>query len=167
MGAGHRTGGGALRRERLWSFAKRVYARVEVAAILLELQDRHGQCVCFLLWTVWLAQTSRVAEEGALLQAAELSQAWEESVTGPLRGVRRHLKAHRDLGEPAPPERLRNRVAALELDAERLLLAQLEKVATHPSATPSDPVAALKDAVGAWGAAAPQRLLERLVAAAA
>ena len=66
---------------------------------------------------------------------------------GPLRRLRRALKA---LGEDADREAVRNQVKAVELDAERRLLAALERISALPGA-PRPPPELLSAAAAAYG----------------
>jgi uncharacterized protein (TIGR02444 family) len=151
----------------LWPYALEVYARPGVEAALLELQDDHGQCVAYLLWSLWLARQGRPADPATLASGADLARAWQEAAVAPLRHLRRDLK-HPSRSAPAGAwDGLRRKVKALELDAERMLLQMLEAAAPPPAGAPLDPCERLRAAVTAWGGAAPAHLLDRLVRAAA
>jgi len=135
---------------KLWDFAVTIHAEPGVDAALLDLQDNHGQCVSYLLWAVWTARTGRPVGQAALASAAGLAQAWEAEVAGPLRAARRNLK------RPWPPmadgrrERLRSKVKAVEMAAERTLLDSLEAL-TPRRRGPSGTVAErLAEAMAAW-----------------
>jgi len=144
--------------EALWPYALEVYGRPGVEPLLLELQDAHGQCVPYLLWSLWLAARGRTADAAALEAAAALARAWQAAAIAPLRELRRDLKAG---PAPAARERLRTGVKSLELEAERMLLQMLE------DASPAEPGAgslrgSLAAAAAAWGGDPPDALLERL-----
>ncbi|HZH27975.1 MAG TPA: TIGR02444 family protein [Azospirillaceae bacterium] len=110
----------------IWTFALAVYARPGVEAACLHLQDRRGLDVCVVLFALWAGSVC-----GARLTPAEMgrlaadARRWQDEVVGPLRTVRRRLKA----GPPPAPspatERLRTGLKALEVDAERLVLDRL------------------------------------------
>ena len=51
-----------------WPWALQAYARDGAAEACLQMQDRHGQSVPYLLWAAWAAQTGR-ALTGAQLRA--------------------------------------------------------------------------------------------------
>ena len=156
-----------MTREALWPFALEVYGRPGVEAVLLELQDAHGQCVPFLLWSLWMAASGRVASPAKIASCAELSRAWQDAAVAPLRTLRRHLK------RPAGPKsaeartRIRAGVKALELDAERMLLQMLEEASPPPGEASADAPESLRLAVRGWGAEAPATLLEQLARLAA
>ncbi len=122
-----------------WDFSLAVYAREGVAPACLALQARHAADVNLLLFCCWCAASGRGAlKDDGLARARALVARWHEEVVGGLRLVRTRLK--RDPG-PASPEQaapLRNRVQALELEAEhieQLLLAGLAPT-TRSDGTP-------------------------------
>lgn len=108
--------------EALWRFSLMVYTRPGVADALICLQDRNGHNVDLVLFALWLGLC-----EGARLNPAELKRAKaaiegiDRGVVAPLRQLRRALKADLDPGITA----LRRRVLALEIAAERYVLARL------------------------------------------
>ncbi len=145
----------------LWPFALATYQRPGVEAALLELQDDHGQCVPYLIWALWLAASGRAADRTALAAGAAIARPWQEAAIQPLRALRRRLREPIALADPENQAQLREAVKALELDAERRLLAALE--AASPTVGPGAPVA-LAEAIQAWGGAAPPQSIERLAA---
>jgi len=126
-----------------WDWALAVYARPGVAETCLDLQDTYGQNVPLLLWAVWRG--------GDVTAAVTLARSWEHDVIAPLRGVRRRLKARGDA------ETLRQKVKAVELEAERSLMTALETVAG-----PEVDGRALAAVAAAWGEAPPVEVLSRL-----
>jgi len=143
-----------LNREALWPFALELYSRPGVEAGLLALQDEHGQCVPFLIWSLWLDASGRAADEATLTTGAMLAQSWQETAVEPLRDLRRRLKAPISPATPAAKERLRGGVKALELEAERMLLEMLEQASPAASGVVLGPHASLEAAVRAWGGGA-------------
>ncbi|MGH6956348.1 MAG: TIGR02444 family protein, partial [Caulobacteraceae bacterium] len=114
-----------MSRDSLWDHAAATYARPGVEAALLELQDAHGQSAPLLLWALWLAAAGRSPSRETLAEAAALARRWEDEATGPLRALRRRLKdAARD-AMAVSRAALREKVEALELEAERALLERL------------------------------------------
>ncbi len=140
----------------LWEFAVEAYARPGVEAALIELQDRHGQSVPFLLWAAGMRPTTRQACE----DAAEAAHSWEQAVIGPLRMARRALKSPLPGGVLRQPE-LRDQAKRLELKAERALIDALSVIGA-----PGDgPVLrALALAAAAWGRPPPPDRLAALAA---
>ncbi len=128
-----------------WGWAVAVYAQPGVAEACLDLQDSHGQNVPLLLWAIWRG--------GDVPAAVALARSWEDEVVGPLRGVRRRLKGR------AGADALREKVKAVELDAEQTLISALETLA-GPVPDPH----ALTAVVQAWGGAVSSEALIRLAA---
>src|SRR6185312_15267284 len=90
MGHGRRT----CRRRRMsyWDWAVEVHGKDGVDAALTGLQDRHDQCVAYLLWAAWAAAEGRPLSSDVLAEAAALARRWEGAGTRPLRAARRGLK---------------------------------------------------------------------------
>ena len=128
-----------------WDWAVAVHAKPGVAEACLDLQDAYGQNVPLLLWAVWRG--------GDVAAAVALARVWDSEVVGPLRGVRRCLKGR------AGAEGLRERVKAVELEAERSLMLALEAVAG-----PVPDADALTAVAGAWGGSPASDALARLAA---
>ena len=151
--------------EALWPYALEVYGRPGVEALLLRLQDDHGQCVPFLLWSLWMAASGRPIEGAATAVCAELARAWQDAAVAPLRRMRRGLKA--SASQERLQARIRTGVQALELEAERMLLQMLEEASPAPAVASGDRLQGLRLAVRAWGGQAPTALLEQLATLAA
>lgn len=132
------------------------YARPGVEAQALELQDRFGQDVVFLMWAAWAAP-----EPATLSEGAALARAWREAVTAPIRAVRRTLKSGPESVGEAARLALRRSVQGVELDAERVLAEALEALAGEGE---GDSAAAVASAAGVFGGAAPADLLAGFVA---
>jgi uncharacterized protein (TIGR02444 family) len=137
--------------EALWPYALEVYARPGVEALMIELQDDHGQCVPFLLWGLWMAASGRAVEPGNAAACAELARAWQEAAVAPLRRLRRDLKPSSRAKTQRVGERIRTGVKALELEAERMLLQMLDEASPAPGGAASDRLSSLQLAVQAWG----------------
>jgi uncharacterized protein (TIGR02444 family) len=148
-----------------WDWAVAVYARAGVQEALLDLQDRFGQCVPLLLTAAWAAAAGRAFDEESLEAAADVARAYDGTLIGPLRAIRRTLKAPvPDLDDPARLA-LREQVKALELDAERRLIGALEALAPAPNGAGVRPVAdALVAAARAWTRVVPRAELLSLAA---
>jgi uncharacterized protein (TIGR02444 family) len=103
-----------------WDFSVATYGQEGVAPACLSLQDRYGLDVNLLLYCCWSGA------RGVRLSAAELAllidavRAWQTEVVRRLRAVRRFLKAGGSGAPPDQAEALRQRVAAVELDAEHM-----------------------------------------------
>ena len=147
-----------------WDWAVAVHGRPGVDLALTGLQDKHGQCVAYLLWAAWAAGEGYRLDGETLAAAAELAAHWETAATGLLRSARRELKA------PAPPigdgarEALREQVRKAEFAAERLLMETLESLAPAPAGPARAIGDALAAASAAWRSPAPREALDDLAA---
>ena len=145
----------------LWDWALQAYARQDVAAACLNLQDAHGQNVPYLLWAAWSAGEGRIADGKA---AAQLMRQWDSEVGAPLRGVRRALKAPFPGVADAAREPFREALKGVELQGERVLLESLEAL-SGPAGPPLDILEGLIAAAAASGDPPRRTALERLAAA--
>ena len=102
-----------------WADALDIYSMPGVPAACLLMQDRLGVDVTVLLHAMHVWSRQGVAlDEDALAQADALVRPWRSRVTGPLRALRRELKA--GFG-PMPAELVaatRGHIQAAELSAE-------------------------------------------------
>ena len=146
----------------LWDWALMAYSADGVADACLELQDAAGQNVPLLLWAGWCARTGRVPDEDALEAAGDTARAWQETAIAPLRAVRRALKPRAPDLDDADREAVRAQVKAVELEAERRLLAALEALAPVPSGPPQPPINTLVAAARVWSPMTPRAGLVRL-----
>jgi uncharacterized protein (TIGR02444 family) len=110
----------------LWSFTLDFYARPNVEQACITLQAS-GANVCMLLCGVWLDRQGVPFEKQRAQEIRQLAIPWDDQVVKPLRELRTCWKAKSvtdsELGT------LRERVKALELDAEHELLVRLERLA--------------------------------------
>ena len=152
----------------LWDWSVAAYAADGVADACLDLQDHHEQNTCLLLWAGWCAATGRRPDEETIEAACDIARAWDSTTITPLRAVRRTLKLPVPDIEDAPREAVRNRIKAVELEAERLLLLALEALAPAPSGAPGPTIGALVETARIWARIIPRpaliRLAERLPA---
>ena len=110
----------------VWSYALQLYARPGVEAACLALQEG-GADVCLLLASTWLGSTG-VAFSPARISALEsAARNWRDQVIVPLRSLRQQWREAAQ--QDAALAGLRERLKQLELDAEKVLLEQLESVA--------------------------------------
>jgi uncharacterized protein (TIGR02444 family) len=123
-----------------WSFVIDLYAKPGVAQACLELQDRLGVDVSFLLTALFYA-----VRHSLTLSADEIAKldrhisAWRAEAIFPLRRLRRRLKSG-DLSSQSTDE-LYRRIKADELLAEQIeisaLVQQLEQMPGNPAAPSS------------------------------
>jgi uncharacterized protein (TIGR02444 family) len=109
----------------LWNFALALYARPGVETACLAAQDA-GADVCLLLCGAWLDGRGTRFQADCASALRKLAGERQANLIEPLRNARQQLR------EPASREpeleRLRKRIKAMELAAERQLLEQLERV---------------------------------------
>ena len=110
----------------LWSFALSTYARSGCEAACLRLQAQ-GADVCLLLCGAWLEQRAVAVSDERMQALKQIAGPWQVEVIEPLRQTRTRWRAMAQQDEHLAG--LRERVKALELDAERQLLARLEALA--------------------------------------
>ncbi|QHF47629.1 TIGR02444 family protein [Pseudomonas sp. S35] len=110
----------------LWSFALSTYARPGVEEACLRAQAQ-GADVCLLLCGAWLEQRG-VALTAERVQALKhIAKPWQVQVIEPLRQLRMQWRARAQ--QDGQLAAFRERVKALELDAERELIMRLEVLA--------------------------------------
>lgn len=146
----------------LWDWAVAAYAAPDVSDACLALQDHHEQNVPLLLWSAWIAATGRRPDEDTIEAACDTARAWNSVVVAPLRAVRRTLKAPVPDIDDGPRESVRNRIKALELEAEKHLLEALEALAPPPSAAPRPAIDGLAATTRVWSRITPRPALIRL-----
>ena len=147
---------------RLWDWAVAAYATPGVGEACLALQDSHEQNVPVLLWSGWIAATGRKPDAETIEAACDTARAWDSVVVAPLRSVRRTLKAPIPDIDDGPREAVRNRIKALELEAERHLLEALEALAPAPVGPPRPTIDALVATARVWANVTPRPALIRL-----
>jgi uncharacterized protein (TIGR02444 family) len=103
-----------------WRFSCAAYAAPAIQEACLALQDRFGLDVNLALLCAWIgaARAGAMSEED-IAAAAALIEPWRGQVVLPLRDVRRRVKRMALMAEAAVTA-FRDRVAALELEAEQL-----------------------------------------------
>lgn len=147
---------------RLWDWAVAAYGAPGVGEACLALQDHNGQNVPLLLWAAWVAATGRKPDAETLEAACDTARAWDGVVVAPLRAVRRILKAPVPDIDDGPREAVRNRVKALEFEAERHLLEALEALAPPPAGPPRPVIDSLVATARVWADVTPRPALVRL-----
>ena len=144
---------------RLWDWAVAAYAAPDVAEACLLLQDRHEQNVPLLLWSAWIAATGRRPDEETLEAACDTARAWDSVAVSPLRAIRRTLKAPIPDIDDAPRVAIRDRIKAVELEAERWLLEALEALAPETAGPPRPAIDALVATARIWAPVTPRPAL--------
>ena len=133
-----------------WRFSLRFYRQLGVADAFIALQEQSGVDVNLLLYLLWHARDGRsftIAE----VEAVERRIApWRESTVVPLRGVRRALKTPPALVEAPAAEVFRNRIKAVELEAERLQQEAMYAIGAPSGEPPASPAAAARASIAAY-----------------
>jgi uncharacterized protein (TIGR02444 family) len=111
--------------EALWAFCLSLYARSEVEAACLNVQDRHGCDVMIVLFCIYAGHLGQRVDSITMDLAIEIGRGWGQDIVGPMRQVRRKLKTPPASVDPHDAYRLRTRLQALEQDAERIQHEQL------------------------------------------
>jgi uncharacterized protein (TIGR02444 family) len=103
-----------------WRFSLKLYGMAGVPPACLVLQDESGVDVNVLLFGLFLAGQGRRLAGDEMSMIAEATEAWRANVVVPVRTARRFLKEPPQAFSTAATEALRERVKAIELEAERL-----------------------------------------------
>ena len=103
-----------------WRFALYFYRQAGVSDACIALQDGCGVDVNLLLFLFWLADSGRLVTGGDVKNLDDSVRDWRNLTIVPIRDVRRKLKGARTLVEPGTQEAFRDRIKAVELEAERL-----------------------------------------------
>jgi len=146
----------------LWTWAVAAYDAPGVAEACLSLQDHNEQNVPLMLWAAWVAVTGRRPDEETIEAACDAARAYDTVVVAPLRAVRRTLKAPIPDIDNDHREALRQQVKALELDAERRLMLELEALAPAPSGAPRRAIDGLAETAKLWARVVPRPALTTL-----
>lgn len=151
-----------------WDWGLTAYRAPGVSEACLGLQDEAGQNVPLLLWAAWTAAIGRSLDADTIEAACDAARAWESVAVVPLRTLRRTLKKPiPDIGD-AGREALRQDVKAVELAAERHLMADLEALIDSATGPPRPAVDALVAVARVWSRVVPRpaliALAERLPA---
>ena len=120
----------------LLQFASSVYAQPGIQALCLRLQDEGNADVVMLLTCCWYGRCYGRLTDDQLIRAMAFSESWRAQLVAPLRQARRWLKPHPATAfamKGADQEALRQRIKAIELDAEFVQLRTLAGVLVEGS----------------------------------
>jgi uncharacterized protein (TIGR02444 family) len=116
-----------------WRFSLAFYRQPGVAEACIALQEGAGVDVNLLLFLLWQASQRRALAQSDVAALESKVGAWREGTVIPLRAVRRALKSAPELVAPGSAEAFRNRIKAVELEAERLQQEAMYELARgHP-----------------------------------
>jgi uncharacterized protein (TIGR02444 family) len=134
-----------------WRFSLHFYRQAGVSDACIALQDDCGVDVNLLLFLFWLASDGRLLTADEVKKLDDKVRTWRELTIIPIRDTRRKLKGAATLVEPGKQEAFRNKVKAIELDAERLQQEALyEFTQSGPLGTQALPQDAARSNVGAY-----------------
>jgi uncharacterized protein (TIGR02444 family) len=134
-----------------WRFSLHFYRQSGVSDACIALQDDCGVDVNLLLFLFWLASEGRQLTADEVKNLDDKVRSWRELTIVPIRDVRRKLKGAATLTDSGKQEAFRNKVKAIELDAERLQQEGLyEFTKSGPLGRQAAPLAAARANVGAY-----------------
>ncbi len=153
-----------------WRFSLHFYRHAGVSDACIALQDGCGVDVNLLLFLFWLAAGGRLLSAAEVKKLDDLVRSWRELTIIPIRDTRRKLKGAATLVDPKKQEAFRDKVKAVELDAERLQQEALYAVTqSGPLGSEAAPPAAARGNVADFatvlGVKFPQQALDTLFAA--
>lgn len=152
---------------KFWDWAVKTYGGEGVAEACLNLQDEDGQNVPLLLWAVWMACSGREVNAALAAESAALARNWSDELIAPLRHLRRRLKTAVSMDDEALRLPLREKIKAVELEAERALMVKLSGLGVVPDFDENQDVksvsaANLQAVSHAWNGCVPGSGLSRL-----
>lgn len=153
-----------------WNWAVKAYGGEGVAEACLSLQNEDGQSVPLLLWAVWLASEGFGISDSLAAEAVALARNWSDELIVPLRLLRRRLKTQLSTGDEAMRLPLREKIKAIELEAERALMTRLTSLEGSVKFEENQDVkvavmANLRVISQTWGRGVPESGLSRLIEA--
>ena len=121
MAGGRKSDSGGHGANRFWDFSLHVYRQPGVPEACLGLQDRHSIDVNLMLYCAWAGAEAGIdLGPGDLRQLAAGVDDWHDRVVRRLRAVRADLKRQSHGAPAALAASLRERIKAMELEAERI-----------------------------------------------
>jgi uncharacterized protein (TIGR02444 family) len=153
-----------------WRFSLKFYGQSGVSDACIALQDGCGIDVNLLLFLFWLASERQLLSPDEVKKLDATIKSWRELTIIPIRDTRRKLKGAKTFVDPAKQEALRDKVKAVELEAEKLQQEALYAFTqTGPLGKPSEPSDAARGNVAAYehamGASFPEASVDVLVGA--
>jgi len=103
-----------------WRFSLKYYGQAGVSDACIALQDGCGVDVNLLLFLFWLASERQALSADEVKKLDATIKSWRELTIIPIRDTRRKLKGAKTFVDPAKQEALRDKVKAVELEAEKL-----------------------------------------------
>jgi uncharacterized protein (TIGR02444 family) len=103
-----------------WRFSLHFYHQPGVPEACIALQDECGVDVNLFLFLLWLADDGQLLSADTVKKLDDQVRGWRNLTVIPIREARRKLKGAPTLVDPGKQEAFRNKVKAVELEAERL-----------------------------------------------
>ncbi|MGB6536458.1 MAG: TIGR02444 family protein [Xanthobacteraceae bacterium] len=148
----------------LWRFSLNFYRQAGVSEACVALQDGCGIDVNLLLFLFWLASEGRMLAADEVKKLDEEVRSWRELTIIPIRDTRRRLKGAPTAVDSGRQEAFRNKVKAVELEAERLQQEALyQRHRSGPLGTAALPKDAARANVGAYARAMGRNFPEKQV----
>ena len=137
-----------------WRFSLKLYRQAGVADACIALQEQSRVDVNLLLYLLWRAGESRSFAPAEVAVLESRIGPWRDATVIPLRAVRRALKVPPALVAGPTAEVFRNKIKAVELEAERLqqeaMYALAQAQAEPPGRAAASPAAAARANVAAY-----------------
>jgi uncharacterized protein (TIGR02444 family) len=134
-----------------WRFSLKFYGHAGVSDACIALQDGSGVDVNLLLFLFWLASERQALSADEVKKLDATIKSWRELTIIPIRDTRRKLKGAKTFVDPAKQEALRDKVKAVELEAEKLQQEALYAFTQSGQlGKPSEPPAAARGNVAAF-----------------
>ena len=134
-----------------WRFSLHFYRQPGVSDACIALQDGCGVDVNLLLFLFWLADDGQLLSVDEVRRLDDKVRDWRNLTIIPIRDARRKLKGAKTLVEPGKQEVFRNKIKALELEAERLQQEALYALSrSSPLGKHAEPRAAARGNVAAY-----------------
>jgi uncharacterized protein (TIGR02444 family) len=153
-----------------WRFSLHFYRQAGVADACITLQDQCGVDVNLLLFLLWVAGAKRQLSVADVKALDTSVRDWRELTIVPIRNLRRKLKGAASLIEANKQEAFRNKIKAIELEAERLQQEALyNRSQSSPLGSAADRAAPARANIAAYervlGVPFPHAAMDRLVTA--
>ncbi len=117
----------------LWDYAVEIYSRPGMSDLCLIFQDDYGANVSIILFISWCSAQGIRIDDQLLTRVEQSVGVWNRDVVTPLRGIRRELKLDSNgITQKTVPD-FREKLKALELEAEYLELNALADLVSYKS----------------------------------
>jgi len=150
-----------------WRFSLALYRREGVPETCVALQDDHGVDVNVLFYCLFRAERGHALSPGDVARLDETMSPWRDMVVRPLRQVRRALKTPGIAALAADDDALRQRVKAVELEAEKRQQMALALIGAGIRGREAEPAEAARISWHSYGSHLggdlPEAALDRLV----